>query len=464
MSTTTTIKEQNPVKKPVKKEKPTCQICDENVNESSRKLIDCPYCSFSACRRCCETYLLNESIVKCMNNDCNREWARQHMTEKFTKTFINNALKKHKEQVLFEQETALLPSTQPLVEQMIEKEKIISRICKINKTIFDLRNKKRELEIQLSNSYRINQINNQKQRAEFIMSCPDSECRGFLSTQWKCGLCTKWTCPDCHIIKGDHRDSQHTCNPYDLATAQLLQSDTKPCPKCRFGIFKIEGCNEMFCTQCNTSFNWLTGRIQEAGHNPHYFEWLRRNSDSTNHPRIDNCNNEHLSYQHYITIRNLLHGSNPQSKIIINFLEKIIRNTIHTRYEIQHIDAERFHIERNQELRIRYMRNKITEDEFKVLLQRNDKKCKKTIEMNHVYEILVNTITDIILRFITNVRSSKSGCYNKEILYEIETIIDYVNECIVDISHTYSSKLKQFTYELVYLDSLGDNPKITTMF
>ena len=28
-----------------------------------------------------------------------------------------------------------------------------------------------------------------KQRNEFVRACPDENCRGFLSTQWKCGVC-----------------------------------------------------------------------------------------------------------------------------------------------------------------------------------------------------------------------------------------------------------------------------------
>ena len=107
--------------------------------------------------------------------------------------------------------------------------------------------------------------------------CPDENCRGFLSTQWKCGLCEKWACPECHVIKGDTRDADHTCDPDTLATAQLLSKDTKPCPKCSTPIHKIEGCDQMWCTQCHTGFSWKRGTIENRVHNPHYYEWQRLN-------------------------------------------------------------------------------------------------------------------------------------------------------------------------------------------
>ena len=42
----------------------------------------------------------------------------------FAANFITTKLKKHKENVLFDKERALLPSTQPIVENMIQAKKI----------------------------------------------------------------------------------------------------------------------------------------------------------------------------------------------------------------------------------------------------------------------------------------------------------------------------------------------------
>ncbi len=65
------------IQKRVKKIIPTCQICAETFNKSSRLPLECPYCQFESCRTCCETYILSESDVKCMNPECGKIWTRK---------------------------------------------------------------------------------------------------------------------------------------------------------------------------------------------------------------------------------------------------------------------------------------------------------------------------------------------------------------------------------------------------
>jgi len=215
-----------------------CIICAEKLNNSTRLPVSCPYCEFSACRTCCETYVIGETSSKCMNTTCNKEWTRQFITSTFTNVFITKKLKKRREEILFDIERSLLPATQPQVERIIKTEAINAKIKETRDKVYELNLERGRLNNEL---YRLTNAR-PTERVEFVRACPDSECRGFLSTQWKCGLCEKWACPDCHEIKGMHRDEPHECNPDTLATARLLSNDTKPCPNCRTGIFRIDGC------------------------------------------------------------------------------------------------------------------------------------------------------------------------------------------------------------------------------
>lgn len=79
-------------------------------------------------------------------------------------------------------------------------------------------------------------------RREFIMKCPAEECRGFLSTAYKCGTCEAWACVDCHISIGKEKDAAHTCDPNTVETAKAIKAETRPCPKCGTRIFKTDGC------------------------------------------------------------------------------------------------------------------------------------------------------------------------------------------------------------------------------
>ena len=434
-----------------------CIICAEKITSQKRKNIKCEYCDFSACKTCFEKYLLTENKPTCMNNECTREWTPKFIADNFTNKFITNDLKKHKEKVLFEKEKALLPATQPLVENIIESEKIDVLIGLEYDKIRDINRQIRRLRIQQSDL----QLNKtKKERAKFIKACPAENCRGFLSSQYKCGICENWTCPECNEIKGPNRDAPHTCNPQAVATAKLLANDTKGCPNCGVGIFKIEGCDQMWCTECHTAFSWRTGQIERNIHNPHYYEWMRRTGGEI--PRNINevqCGREidhQLSRSIDVTLSGLSikfdRGDSLMFKSLRKILSNICRKIIHYRF----VELPRFQIDNtlnNQDLRILYLRNKISEEDFKITLQRNDKKNKKHNDISNIYTLFINATTDIIYRFceqlnLIDTNHDISNCYNFNVIIriwglvkEIINIIDYCNECLDNISKTYKCSM-----------------------
>lgn len=571
-----------------------CQICDYELNASTRKKVSCEYCAFDACATCCKTYILGETTAKCMNTSCDKEWSRQFLTRTFGTTFINSKLKVHREQVLFDKERALLPATQPIVENINAIENMKKEIDRINI-------ERRRLDIEkyrlIQEIDRLKRSKTGENRAVFIKSCPDSNCRGFLSSQWKCGLCEIWACPECHEIKGQTRDAEHTCNPDNVATARLLANDTKPCPKCRTGIYKIDGCfakdtpirmwdgsikmsqdivvgdilvgddgnqrivedlvsgeddlyevsqnngmsytvnskhtlvlkegtdtdtdtvleikvddylkltneekqnkygfksngevtpitishietgkgsyygwsvnenkrfllsdftvvrncDQMWCTQCHTAFSWRTGRIENVIHNPHYYEWLRRQSPTGEIPRNPNdqphqpnhCLPNQLTHQTLIQMSRTLDErhqarTNPLTIEIKQKLNTMIRNAIH----LNHVElGERYreidYPMTNQDLRVKYMRQEIDEKQFKILLQRNEKKVQKRIETRNVLQVLSTTSTDILFRFKHHAETcAPNTIKDATILNEIDEIVKYVNEQLEEIGKTYGS-------------------------
>jgi hypothetical protein len=147
------IQQPTPKKTRTKKIDPVCQICDEKYNKSIHIPINCLYCNFEACRKCCETYVINEPIVKCMNASCGREWTRKFIRDSFTLVFINGPLKQHREELLFERERALLPATQPIIERKIACAKmdenikqLYEEVAKINRQIHALYTEKKNIE------------------------------------------------------------------------------------------------------------------------------------------------------------------------------------------------------------------------------------------------------------------------------------------------------------------------------
>ena len=414
-----------------------CGICVEKFNRSSRVKVACPYCEYSACRKCCETWILGESVPICISPGCAKEWSRNYLTQSFTKTFVTNDYKKHRENILFDQERALLTATQPIVENQIRCEKISRELERIEtEELSEIYKKMTGLRAQLS-QYRHSNVQPASERLTFIKACSDPNCRGFLSSQWKCGICEKWACSECHEIKGMSRDCEHTCNPDNVATATLLTSDTKSCPGCGTGINKIDGCDQMFCTMCNTGFSWRTGRIETNIHNPHYFEYLRRTGGNV--PRNDNdiqCGRD-ITNTFARQTSSLLRSHTAPEEIIRKVL-KSCESIIHMRL----VDLPKYEADRvlnNQALRVDYLRQKISEDDFKTQIQRIDKKHQKKREMFNVITMFINAVTDIMYRFQDDIRHDRlTEAY--AILNEIDQIVIYVNECLADIATTYNSK------------------------
>jgi hypothetical protein len=415
-----------------------CGICVEAYNKTTRTKIACQYCEYSACRKCCETWILSETVPICVNRTCGKEWSRKFLAQTLTKSFIAKDYKTHRENVLFDQERALLPATQPIVEQMIRCEKISSEIDRIEREELGAVYKKiSDLRTQLSQARR-SSVQPASERSVFIKACPDANCRGFLSSQWKCGICEKWACSDCHEIKGLTKDCEHVCNPDNVATATLLSRDTKSCPSCGTGIYKIEGCDQMYCTLCNTAFSWRTGRIETSIHNPHYFEYLRRTGGG-NVPRNEND----IQCGHEMT--NTFARQTSSMLRRFNASEDIIRTAMQACEAIIHmrlVDLPKYEINRildNQNLRVDYLRQQITEDDFKTLIQRIDKKRQKKREMHNVINMCITAVTDILYRFQDAIKpDTLDDAY--VILNEIGQITVYVNECLSDIAVTYNSK------------------------
>lgn len=447
----------------------SCNICCDNFNQSRNCEVKCAHCQFSACRSCCQTYILDQTVAKCMNNNCEKEWTRKFLVDNFTKKFVSQDWKKNREKVLFDREKALLPATQGIVEERKNKALIKKEIEDVDDLIRDLRIRRADLETAY---HRGGSVVVGQERRQFIRACPDEDCRGFLSSQWKCGTCSKWTCPDCHVVKGDRHDSEHTCNPADVETVKLLNQDTKPCPKCATGIYKIEGCDQMWCTQCHTAFSWRTGRIETRIHNPHFYEWQRRNNNGEAPRNVGDfvCGRE-LDYRSSAALCNNLrtkinfrldgNGREPQSvRLLCRRIDRLVQSALHLQ-EVQLPVYNVDQVENNLNLRVEYLMKELSEEDFKVRVQRANKQHEKKREIGEVIHLYIQTVTDIVYRLNEYARNDEDliiqGSLNRAnsdeerevisnkaiaMLDESLAIRDYANECLADIATTYGSKKK----------------------
>jgi hypothetical protein len=283
-------------------------------------------------------------------------------------------------------------------------------------------------------------------RTQFVKKCSDAECRGFLSTRWKCGMCNKWTCPDCHEIKQEEKE--HVCDPNNVATAKLLALDTKNCPKCQTGIFKIDGCDQMWCTQCHTAFSWKTGQIENKIHNPHYYAWRRQNGGLAREPGDVACGNE-MNHNLALMIKYAIMQRHHLDNGLSGMIDDIVQNSMHIRHAIMPYLRSRYeqynNINNNEtfamktlNLRKQYLRKQRTLEDFKHTIERFDTDLSKYTDFRHVLDLLVTTVTEILYRFKANLEATSDDNYDRTILQEINEIVDYTNSCCMNIGVIYS--------------------------
>jgi hypothetical protein len=280
-----------PAPAPAPEQSKECAVCLDPYNKSTRTPVKCHSCGYQACRQCYSTFILDPSNThpNCMN--CHKEFQREFLVDNFTLKFVSKDWKDHRERTILQKERALLPTRQPVAEMVKRKDELNTECNELLEQMNALRVKhyactteKARLEHRIrvgpaADAALPGSAATQREHAAFIRPCPNTaaNCRGFLSTQWKCNLCNMWACKDCHEMKGATQDTPHVCNADNLASAKLIDAETRACPKCGARVYKISGCNQMFCTACNDcAFDWVTGRIETVIHNPHYYEFQRQ--------------------------------------------------------------------------------------------------------------------------------------------------------------------------------------------
>ena len=115
-----------------------CIICCEKYNRSNRSTVNCPSCGFEACRQCHSTFILDPSnpLPNCM--ECHKEFPRDFLVEKFTQKFVTQDWKKHREQVIYQKERALLPTRQRVAELVRRKDTLRDQEAEVNAEIAKL--------------------------------------------------------------------------------------------------------------------------------------------------------------------------------------------------------------------------------------------------------------------------------------------------------------------------------------
>ena len=435
----------------------------------------CGYCNYSACSVCCKRYLTDGSLdANCMN--CHRAWNDDFLDSNFTRAFRTGPYKSHRETVLFEREMAILPTRQPRVEAKVKLREVGEKIAEMNRALVELDKKKQEiLTIAHRHHARAARFTAESEgrpppawcltegekatpteKAKFVMKCPASECRGFLSSAYKCGTCQLWACPDCMVMKGKDKDSPHTCDEALKATVALIVKESKPCPKCGERISKVDGCSQMWCIECKTAFDWGTGQIVNGViHNPHYYEYLRAQGGGVAPRNAGDmpCGGVPY-YNHLLTALN-----RKVSKVTERNVMAIHRVTSEiTDFRLAQYQGA-FNMNDNGDLGVLYLLKEVSKDAMKAELAKREKKREKHMAIRAVLEMFVNTST-MMLNAIASAPPRNEDDFSATTMVEYGNLRRYVNESLMNVSRMKACSVPQIAPDWAWLPFNKSGPKV----
>jgi hypothetical protein len=364
---------------------------------------------------------------------CNTSLTLDFIASVTPKVFHNQEYREYRSKILLSKEKSLLPATQHLAEQEMQVQKINEKIKVLHDKELELKKKIRDMrtDVRILDMERYRLINGhvKKENKSFIQPCPSEQCRGFLSSAWKCGTCQQYSCPECHVIKTCKNDPTHVCDENTKKTIALLKTDTKPCPKCTAPIHKISGCHQIWCVKCHTAFDWKTGRIETGViHNPHYYAWQREQNNGVA-PRVAGDNPELMCARlpRINEIQHILKQRKQDFKHLINCL----RLPAHIRAVVMPKYPTQMGILDNTDLRIDFLLNKFDEKHWNNKLKARLKKQEKNREVYHVLELVCVTLNDIFNNFIRE--------ENYDLIKTTSTLLNYVNNEFNKIKMRYNN-------------------------
>lgn len=408
-----------------------CSICTSRVSSVSR-WCKCPHCDFECCTSCVQKYIVSSSDdAHCMQ--CKMKFDRQVITSMLPKSFVSTTYRTHRENIVCEREKAILPHTQDDAVKESKKRKIIQEMKRV------AAEKMEAQRVYLRACGQYESLKSQRRRlsdlsgdrSTFVQKCQHGECRGYLSTSWKCGVCERYTCSKCNLPLTDAERQDHQCDPNTAATFDLVKKDCKKCPGCSQYIYKVSGCDQMWCTSCHTCFSWSSGRkLNGRVHNPHYYEYQQRTA--TDGPARE--------------MNDIPCGGLPDARVLLSGLASILKNLQHedvvnlmshhravTHVENVVMPAYRGVLDEaqiNKDLRIAFLLGDIDMQEFKTKCQRRDKHHEKQKEITMVLAMFVDTSSDIFRSFVIDgdLPTLKQTC---------SFIQTYVNRSMLNISQQY---------------------------
>ena len=474
-----------------------CSICVSDMTKSD--IISCEMCKNSSCKDCFKRFILDHEFKsKCMH--CKSKITREFIIQNLDEDWLKNEYKQFRRKHLFNVEKSKFVDTQGAANIYMKAKEMIVKLP------FD----------PVSGQFNGNIHNYNKYTAQFnafhdamlcisdyglgwedhdfesglkkeskslkkTIKCPYSNCAGIIpiseENELMCAMCYGTVCTKCQ--EATHGSSNHKCNEDTVKTINDMRDNTRSCPVCSALIFKIEGCDQMFCTQCHTTFSWNTARIERGfQHNPHYLDWVRE----LRMRRI--ANGEHVGDDGAIALGGGGGGQPPPScieyityeNLITCFTQEIWKNSFEARKKIPQIPnlldglpskefyclaIRNFHsnilevrstagnhanmvVPDNHATRVRYLTNNMEEDEFINEIERREYEWHENITLFYIYDMVFRSAGDIYHNLMSRKTLGKYKDMYHDTFIEILKLLEYGNMCLEEHDKAYKTVSMKF--------------------
>jgi hypothetical protein len=236
------------------------------------------------------------------------------------------------------------------------------------------------------------------------------------------------------------------CDPALVATIAAIVKDSRPCPRCGTASSKVSGCDQMYCTQCDTPFSYERGTvINGIIHNPHYFERLQKLKTSAAAAAAGaqtGCN----GWPDFRFLPAHIHA-NP-------LFGTLFRNAAHVSdVTLRGMPTTQTVID-NRKLRVRYLMNELDEKTFKQLIQQRDRTRQRELEIRAVLELFVITVMEFFNDRATLADTAKTTAALTTLQAQMETTM---NVPLRAIGERYNSRVPFINTAACYIDIYGNS-------
>lgn len=403
-----------------------CSICYEDYNNKVNKECKCPFCPFSCCRECVKTYIFgNLNEPHCMN--CKNELSVDVLSTFFTKTFMNKDYKENRKNILFEREKSLFAETlrtlgvETSKKELMEKKKEMKR--KYMEAIRDIERELSKLETEKPKDEKV-----------IVRNCPVQNCKGYIDSVFKCTICNTKVCNQCYEVES----VGHVCNEDTIKTLKFMLEDTQGCPKCAVRIHKIEGCDQMWCTNCNVAFSYRTGRLitGQGIHNPHFAEFLRNGGQVDGN--MYGCR-ETFGFHLVRSIRDRIKNDIDNNNLLNPFINACIAVTHINDVIIRTLNRQEYGVETNKDLRFKLLKGEMQEGDMKTLLIRREKDARFKEELRNIFQSCVVIMDRLCLDIDRNCDiRTKNVPVVEEKINEIIKLVEATNKSLEELHKKYN--------------------------